>query len=384
MRKIAVMLVVAILSFSAVFLVIYHYELAPCENCWTSESLGENIYPVLDSLEIDSSGNPNIVYTDYSDKITVVYAVKQGGVWEKHVTPIWEPCAKSFTLDDKDHPHIAYFEYYPDPDIYISNLKYAFLDGAEWKIEIVDDNITYPEYDYLSIAADSNGNPHIAYYDGGYLKYASKNGSNWSIQAIDTVHTALQIPGISLALDKNNMPHIAYVVELPDYGGYPLNYTFWNGTGWEIQEVDDSGTYPSLSIDNGGVPHISYYHYGEPGGCSLRYGVLEGRAWNITKVDDTGTGSWILSQKLVIDRNDEPHLLYYSNTLYKRNDPHPPTTTGDLVYAEWKDGQWKKETLEQNITVGAVSLAVDDVPHIVYEKGDELIYSKLTSKGWTI
>jgi len=64
----------------------------------------------------------------------------------------------------------------------------------------------------LSLSLDSNGYPHILYYDTAStkkLKYAKWDGNAWQIETLLSDET---VTIISLVIDSNNIPHIAYIV----------------------------------------------------------------------------------------------------------------------------------------------------------------------------
>jgi len=91
-----------------------------------------------------------------------------------------------------------------------------------WNIEVVDTQLG--DAIYTSIEIDSEGYPHISYFDPagapGYsgLKYARKTARGWEITRVDT---ALNTGWYSsLALDSSNKPHIAYL----DWNSFDLKY----------------------------------------------------------------------------------------------------------------------------------------------------------------
>ena len=113
-------------------------------------------------------------------------------------------------------PHISYcdFENY--------DLKYVHYSEGNWKKEIVDSNGDVGVYS--SIALDDTGNPHISYiYWSGIslaidLKYAQKKDSSWNIETVDEGGDVRK--WTSLALDSNGIPHISYY----DYTEGALKY----------------------------------------------------------------------------------------------------------------------------------------------------------------
>ena len=132
-----------------------------------------------------------------------------------------------------------------------------------WIIETVDASNAVGTHS--SIAIDSDGFPHISYYDLYWdnLKYARWTGIDWIIMPVDT-------PGdvgwyTSLALDSSDNPHISYY----DITNEDLKYARWTGTAWSIETVDSTGyvgIYSSLALDSNDLPHISYY-----GNTDLKY-----------------------------------------------------------------------------------------------------------------
>jgi len=128
--------------------------------------------------------------------------------------------------------------------------------ALEWHIETVDGGIG----GHTSISLDSNGYPHISYFDEtNYdLKYAYFDGSSWQIETVDSegyvgIYT-------SLSLDSGDYPHISY----RDETNYDLKYAYFDGSSWQIETVDSEGNVgmsTSLFLDSGDYPHISYYDY---------------------------------------------------------------------------------------------------------------------------
>ena len=63
----------------------------------------------------------------------------------------------SLALDSRGRPHIAYYDItYPGT----TGIKYAWYDGRSWQYEVVD-RTGYPGQ-YISLALDSNDRPHLA------------------------------------------------------------------------------------------------------------------------------------------------------------------------------------------------------------------------------
>jgi hypothetical protein len=72
-------------------------------------------------------------------------------------------------LDGSGHPHISYY------DATNRDLKYAYWNGGQWRVETVDSSGEVGEW--TSLMLNAAGSAHISYYDhtNGDLKYATNS-----------------------------------------------------------------------------------------------------------------------------------------------------------------------------------------------------------------
>jgi len=239
---------------------------------------------------------------------------------------------------------------------------------AEWLFEVVDMGV----YDLIqihdrktSLAIDSNNNPHISYWDKteDTLKYAYYDGS-WQVGVVDTVTIDCsglggECPGqISLALDSNNNPHIIYYERFYDNGWHTkLKYAYYDGT-WHIETVDDVSvwSYNSLALDSDNTPHISYNN----NSSELKYAYYDG-SWHKETVD-LSTWREATKSSLLLDSAENPHIVY--NVQYEYH--------GELKYA-YNDGSWTIEPFHNYyawIDNIASTFDSNEELHICYNEGD--------------
>jgi hypothetical protein len=276
----------------------------------------------------------------------------------------------SMAMDNSGNPHISYYDYYN------RTVKYAKRIGSAWQISTVGS--AGDEGGYTSIALDDAGNPHISFcsatFSEGDLKYAERSMiMKWNISILDSKGNVGRYN--SIALDDAGNPHISYY-NATSYDGN-LKYAEWNGFGgWLISTVDSAGwagEYTSLALDDAGNPHISYYAWGE----GLKYAKRNGSVWNITIVDSAGDVGRDTSLKL--DRSGRPHISYYDYF----NDT--------VKYARWTGSAWEISIVDTAGDVGGdTSIALDssDNPHISYcnatPSDGDLKYAKWTGSAWDI
>jgi len=270
----------------------------------------------------------------------------------------------SLKIDKKDYPHIAYGTGSPTYDI-----KYAYWTGSNWYVEIVDSASKVGGYIPISLALDSNDNPHISYFNSlsgtsGELKYAKCNGTLWTISTVDT-----GFDFCSIAIDNNGFPHIAYQsMEMNSV----LKYARLSETGWNIQTVDNSyaGAFPSIAIDTNNFPHICYLNRASLD-C-LKYARLSETGWNIQTVDIAQGKRFGYFNSISLDSNNFPNISYCENV------------TGSVKYAKWDGNSWLTTTIEslnQSSAFSYTSIVIDSrgYPYISYR---DSINKKIKISKW--
>jgi hypothetical protein len=272
----------------------------------------------------------------------------------------------SIAVDSNGIPHISYY------DAYWGNLKYAKWNGSGWDIAAPLDNGDGDDVGTgSSIGIDSNDYPHISYmdYTNSNLKYAMWNGTAWSVETIHKVASALD--ETSIALDSADHPHISYIRGDPAWW---LSYGVWGGMNWSFVSIDTScvAMYPSIAVDSLDRPHISYYDYTNR---DLKYARWTGSIWINETIDSDGDVG--VTPSIALDSDDNPHISYRD------------ATNADLKYARWNGTAWNIETVDSNGNVGeytSIALDSNDYPHISYKDGlnDDLKYARWTGSVWAI
>lgn len=304
------------------------------------------------SLVLDSSNYPHIAYG--GDHL--YYAWYDGSTWYKEtVDPAWGVgWYTSIDLDSDGNPHISYYD-----DIN-HNLKYAYYDGMEWNIEVVDSDGDVGKH--TSIALDALDYPHISYYDdtNGSIRYAYYSSSAWHIQTVDNT-ISIRTDSTSLALDSSGNPHVSYGRTTTD----ELRYAHWTGSVWVTETVDSEvGWYSSLDLDNNDYPHIAYVSNINFDNYDLMYARWTGSVWVTETVDSDANGAY---PSIVLDASDNPHIAYHSS----------------LRYARWGGAAWVTETIRGE-SADSLSLALDTTgnPHIANYQVSSMRYIHWTGSAW--
>jgi hypothetical protein len=259
----------------------------------------------------------------------------------------------SIALDPRGMPHISYSYYTtagPDPDY---DLRAAHYEGTDWFVETIDAESVRGWF--TSLAYDSKGHPHIAYYDvyGGDVRYAYHDGVIWQKEAIDLGGKVGYYA--SLALDSLDQPHVSYWFVDEGDVRYGFGGNVSGELSWNIQDVDQEdniGENISLALDSKDRPHISYYDrtHGD-----LKYAYMAESGWIVTVVDSTGDVG--IHTSIEADQFDHVHIAYfdYSNA--------------DLKYANFDGENWLITTVDSDGNVGrSAALTLDSFgrPFISY------------------
>ena len=310
------------------------------------------------ALALDSLNYPHIAYSDFST-YALKYAKWTGTGWQiQRIDTIGSASGgyESIAMDSQDRPSISYSYWIDGVN---SDLKWARWTGASWAIQTAD---TQGNTLWTSLAMNSQDRPCIAYSDNGYsiIQYAYWNGSAWQLQQVDILGLFT-----SLALDSQDRPHISYY----RLNTRDLKYAYWNGSAWQLQSVDTAGSvglWTSIAIDSQDRPHISYYD-SSAAKRNLKYAFWNGSSWQIQEVDTLGDVGRYTS--LALDSQDRPHIAYYD------------VTNQRLKYAYWNGTSWVIEVADPNSWAGywmtdrSLSVGSDDCPRIAYYRQTDLYYA---------
>jgi hypothetical protein len=161
-------------------------------------------------MDLDSSGNPNFFYSHYVNPgsptayTELVWARYLSGVWTTTVVPNVPHTGSfpAFAFDTAGHAHVIYVG-----NATGSGLGHATNTSGAWTFELINPSFNVND-EHQAVAVDqTSGRIHVVYGDAG-LQYARKDpGGSWVLRTLDSAALA-RFP--SIALDSTGMIHVAY------------------------------------------------------------------------------------------------------------------------------------------------------------------------------
>ncbi|GEM_PF-1537753 len=203
----------------------------------------------------------------------------------------------SVAVDSKGLPHIAYY------DSLSHDLMYAHYNGKRWIAASVDTGGDVGMY--CSIDTNPANSPIISYYDAtnGYLKIAWFNttSSSWENGVLDASGTAGKWTDLVVA--PNYMIHISYIDDT-----YGLKYALWNNSAWSAEIVDASADRSTnIDLDSLNQPHISYVASGH-----VKYLYKSSGSWASSGFTAITTGANTYTS-ISVNSTDRPHIAAFSD-----------------------------------------------------------------------
>ena len=310
--------------------------------------------PFAVALELDSAGNPHIAFATGvpAPNAIISYAQRVDDHWdiEQLVSGggFTFGLGVSMALDSQDNPHF----------VYISNqgINYQYFDGVNWTEELIDPDLNVGfNRSFKDFALDAADNPHVSYYsqDDQSLRYAHKVSGIWQLEIVDDDPVTVSSTINSIAIDNSGNPAIAYLWERST----ELKIARWNGASWIIQTVHTApapfdlsrANSNDLTFDSAGRPHIifasDYDSYME-----LTHIFWDGAQWVQRVIDNSGLAG--RSASVALDSDDDVHVSYYD------------ATQRDLRYAAWGP-KYEIVTVNSNAAVATTALGIRDrIPSI--------------------
>ncbi|HOO04798.1 MAG TPA: hypothetical protein PLJ11_08770, partial [Methanomassiliicoccales archaeon] len=327
---------------------------------WLTEEI-DNATGISPGVDIDIIGTRVcIAYSSQSKELK--FAIRDGAndwrteeVDSSTNTVSWV----SMDIDSYARVHITYYSNL--------NLNYALYDG-EWHLSILDTNSGLCS----SIVSDLNDKQHVLYLkpigESNALSYMTNSGARWVSEVVDEGGAFDKVS--SIAVDSEGNVHIAFFDEykVNNVSCGQLCYANNVNGSWTVVTVDNStsmvGMNPSLAVDSKGWVHISYYD--DTGLKVLKYINNVGGDWSIPVLLDQSGNSGMYSS-LAIDANDSVHVAFLNQG------------SKNLMYVTNARGFWDPDMIDESKTVsGRMSLALDPqgVPHIAYYRDDGLAYAE--------
>jgi hypothetical protein len=285
---------------------------------WSHQTLDANgNVGRFSSLAIAPDGSDNIAYYDATNGDLKLIYYGQGG-WLPPITVDGElenkPDVGAYPSLEMDADSLWHISYY---DVTDHALKYANFKNGSWTNTIIDHSADVGQYS--SLVLDGSGYAHIAYFDATNhkLRYAYKNLGGWHFVDLDRGADGPAGIGVSLAA----LPHgfaVAYIVQTPDSNvvRYMSCATIAGNCIWtagveagrgQHPGYDDYGSEVSLAIDSSGNPIIAY------GSQTLHVVSKTSSGWNdvMPNLEAYTNGG---HPSLAIDHGGKPHVSYLSST----------------------------------------------------------------------
>jgi len=230
--------------------------------------------------------------------------------------------------------------------------------SASWTVETVDAPRYFQQYAaQRSLAIDNaTGYPHMA-YGGDRLYHSYFDGTQWHYEVVDN-SPAGQVA--SIVIDSNGKAHISY----QNGANYDLKYATNASGSWVTETVDSAGSvgaYSSIALDSNNKIHISYLdwtnHY-------LKYATNTSGTWTVASLNSMGQYGFYTS--LAVDSYNKVHI----SCQFKASGAYA------LLYVTNVSGTWVTSAVDSSVLqdVGEyISIAVDsnNSAHISYKSGSD-------------
>jgi hypothetical protein len=208
-------------------------------------------------------------------------------------------------VDDQGRPHLSYY------DRTAGALRFAVRNGGTWSTRTIDGRAPGTDVGgYTFLEFDPAGNPHVVHYDwaDGDLEHAWREDGVWSTETVDAGGIVGRYG--NLRFDASGVAHVVYY----DEGDGDFEYARNDGSGWQLETVDaggDVGIKARMVIDAAGDLHAAYY---DATNTALRYARRSGATWEVVTVDDGGGQDVGSYASIALDDDGRPWITYYNAT----------------------------------------------------------------------
>jgi hypothetical protein len=259
-------------------------------------------FAAYESIVFDTDAILHFSYTNVTTR-ELKYVRRNGPTWDTPVVVDTEgdyyTYGTSIAADSAGNAHIAYFENVGRDLRYATNLSGSF----QTETVASTGNTGY----YATIALNQAGSPFIAALNTSFtdLVFYFQFFGGWANQDAYASSDAVGYYA-NMIFDKQDKAHIVHRNDTTDDLLYSTNQS---GT-WVtevVESVGDVGQYPSIGIDSKGKIHIAHYSVTD---LRMHYVTNESGSWVTTIPDNEGSSGQYTS--LAIGSDDSVHIAYYS------------------------------------------------------------------------
>ncbi len=268
-------------------------------------------------IAVAADGTPWLAYIKDNEPMVATF---DGTAWEATVIGTQYSAENyiSIAVDEDGKPHVAFYS--PSE----SALIYGVFDEGRWNLEVVDADGNVGQYCSIGVMPVLDW-PSIAYYDStnGDLKFARKENGAWSIHRVDSEGDVGR--NCSLALDPSGKPYICYQV-LTDPLDLGLRVAWLVPEGWEVVDLSENnitGYDLAMAIDESGIVHVSYRNYQR-----LMYAWYNGVTWGVG-YEIAGSEATGMTD-IALDDGGNPSIVFWDGADLKYVDTEESPYTGPM------------------------------------------------------
>ncbi len=272
---------------------------------WSMVGLPVGVADSHMDMDLDSEGNPWVVYNDVTTGTKAVVEKFDGVTWQTVGTPVSVGAARSISMafDNDGVPYVAFYEQTLNVQGYVYKLE-----GSTWVL-LGDGPISSEQALFLDLGFDSNNTPHLlwAKISGGYSYYSrvSKFENNqWVLLGGGDITPNLTYFNHSLAIGTNDQVYVS-IAETADID---LNVYELTGNSWNelTAGYDLIGEYHQLAVDSEGKLYLGFMN--ATAGSQTSVMAWEEGTWSsVGPLTISGGASF---HSMDIANNDRPYISY--------------------------------------------------------------------------